>query len=144
MQAFEINSKPLTHAEMDFLTAQINEDAKAAGVLVEAYPFSFAVRDEEGSVLAGVNGSMVYGVIYTDQLWVHPVYRNKGWGRLMMERVHEVGHAAGCTLATVATLSFQGVRSFYEHLGYCCDFERPGYANGSALLFLKKTLIDHS
>ena len=27
----------------------------------------------------------------------------------------------------VATMSFQGVKAFYEKLGYVVNFERPGY-----------------
>jgi len=60
---------------------------------------------------------------------------------MLMERVHDYGREVGCTLATVATMSFQGVQSFYEKLGYEVDFERKGYANGSSCLFMKKLIL---
>jgi GNAT superfamily N-acetyltransferase len=81
-----------------------------------------------------------YGTIYTDQLWVHPDYRHKGYGRQLMESVHEYGREIGCIIATVATMSFQSAKDFYEHLGYECDFERSGYVSGSSCLFLRKIL----
>lgn len=57
-----------------------------------------------------------------------------------MENVHEYGRKVGCHIGTVLTMSFQDARKFYEHIGYECDLERPGYAKGSSCLFLKKVL----
>lgn len=75
-----------------------------------------------------------------DQLWVAPDYRKLGLGRQLMERVHQLGRAHRCAMATVATMSFLGVQKFYEQLGYVVDFVRAGYANGSSCIFLLKIL----
>lgn len=45
-----------------------------------------------------------------------------------------------CTMATVATMSFQDAAAFYKKLGYEIDFEREGYTKKSRCLFLKKGL----
>ena len=111
-----------------------------ADIEEKAYPFAFFIRDDNNSIIAGCNGSVIYGTIYTDQLWVSQSYRRKGLGRVLMEKVHDYGRKSGCKLATVATMSFQNVQKFYEHLGYECDFERSGYSNGAKCLFLKKKL----
>lgn len=84
--------------------------------------------------------SMIFGSIYTDQLWVHPDYRKSGLGCKLMEAVHDYGHKCGCTMATVATMSFQGAKAFYEKLGYISDFVRYGYIYSSSCNFMKKEL----
>lgn len=127
--------------DIDFLTARINESAKVLGVEEEAYPFSFFIRDDQGNIIAGCNGSVVYGSIYTDQLWVDEAYRGQGLGKQLMQKVHDYGREIGCAMAIVSTMSFQNTRSFYEYLGYVCDFERAGYAHGASCLFLRKSLV---
>ncbi len=126
-----------SHVDIDFLTQQINQETPEFG---SAYPFAFFIRDEHHQIIAGCNGSVIFGVIYTDQLWVHPDYRKQGYARKLMESVHDYGREVGCTMATVQTMNFQNARQFYEKLGYICDFEQPGYAKSSRCLFLKKSI----
>ncbi|MBA8666790.1 GNAT family N-acetyltransferase [Holosporaceae bacterium 'Namur'] len=126
--------------DIDFLTRKINEEANKYGISEEAYQFAFFIRENGEKIIAGCNGSVIYGAIYTDQLWVDPEYRNKGLGRMLMKRVHSYGGEVGCNLATVTTLSFQAASSFYEKLGYKRDFERAGYSYNSKCIFLKKKL----
>jgi GNAT superfamily N-acetyltransferase len=125
------------HEDIDFLTQKINQETPDVGT---AYPFAFFIRNNPGEIIAGCNGSVIFGAIYTDQLWVHPNHRNQGVGRQLMEKVHQYGREIGCVMATVASMSFQNARKFYEHLGYQCDFERPGYAKNASCIFLKKIL----
>jgi GNAT superfamily N-acetyltransferase len=98
------------------------------------------VRDENNQIIAGCNGSVIFGSIYTDQLWVHPDYRKKGLGQKLMEAAHDYGRKSGCLIATVATMNFQGAKTFYEKLGYVVDFKRLGYVQNSCCLFMKKEL----
>ena len=123
--------------DIDFLTQKINEETLEHG---SAFPFAFFKRDENNQIIAGCNGSVIYGSIYTDQLWVDPKYRKQGLAQELMEQVHDLGRQSGCLMATVVTMSFQGAQAFYEKLGYICDFERLGYVKGSRCLFLKKKL----
>ncbi len=120
--------------DIDFLTEKINDETPEYG---NAYPFAIFVRDKE--IIAGCNGSIIYGTIYTDQLWVHPDYRSRGLGKELMEKVHAYGKQEGCALATVATMSFQAAH-FYQKLGYIEDFARPGYVKNSSCLFFSKSL----
>ena len=123
--------------DIDFLTRSINKETVEFG---DAYPFAFFVRNKEGDIIAGCNGSVMFGAIYTDQLWVHPNYRKQEFGRQLMQSIHEFGKASGCKIATVNTMSFQHACRFYEKLGYVVDFNRSGYARDSSCLFLKKIL----
>lgn len=124
-------------ADIDFLTQRINQETPEFG---EAHPFAFFIRDAKNQIIAGCNGSVIFGSIYTDQLWVHPNHRKNGLGHKLMEAVHDFGRKSGCSMATVATMSFQGAKTFYEKLGYVSDFERPGYTQNSSCHFMRKEL----
>lgn len=123
--------------DINFVTKQINHESSEYG---EACPFAFFIRDDEAHIVAGANGFLIYGTIYTDQLWVNKQYRGKGFARKIMNEVHELGKLKGCKMASVQTMSFQGAQSFYEALGYVQDFRRAGYVNGSSCIFMKKAL----
>jgi len=122
--------------DIDFLTQKINQETPEFG---SAYPFAFFIR-ESNEIIAGCNGSVIFGSIYTDQLWVHPDRRKHGLGHQLMEAVHDYGRRSGCSMATVATMSFQGAKTFYEKLGYVSDFERQGYTENSSCHFMRKEL----
>ena len=132
----EFTSTPATE-DIDFLTQKINQETLEFG---EAHPFAFFIRDEKNQIIAGCNGSSIFGSIYTDQLWVHPNHRKNGLGYKLMEAVETYGRKLGCSMATVATMSFQGALVFYEKLGYVSDFERPGYTQNSSCIFMRKEL----
>lgn len=132
-----IHTKNPSSHDIDFITKQINQETPEYG---NASPFGFFIKENRSLMIAGANGFLIFGSIYTDQLWVHPDHRSKGLGSQLMNAVHEYGRQCKCAMATVATMSFQGARVFYEKLGYTVDFERPGYAQHSSCLFLKRPL----
>ncbi len=132
---FEIVNKPSSN-DLDFLTRKINAEAIGQGA---AYPFAILVRNKEGEIVAGCNGSIIFGSIYTDQLWVDPNLRKRGIGKKLMEAIHDYGTKRGCTISTVATMSFQAP-DFYKKLGYKIDFSREGYSKGASCIFMSKKL----
>lgn len=123
--------------DIDFITQKINEESLEFG---SAYPFAFYIKDEDSKLIAGCNGSVIFGSIYTDQLWVDHKHRKMGLGKQLMDQVHDYGLKMGCTSATVTTMSFQNALSFYENLGYNIDFERAGYSHQSRCIYLKRNL----
>lgn len=136
MKSIEYTRNP-TASDIDFITKQINKETSEYG---EAYPFAFFMRDNDSKIIAGANGFVIYGAIYTDQLWVDKDYRGQGFAKKIMDKVHEFGKLEGCKIATLQTMSFQGAQSFYEKLGYVQDFKRAGYVNGSNCIFMRKSL----
>ncbi len=125
------------HTDVEYLTDKINAETANYG---QAQPFGFFIRDKNNEIIAGANGFVMYGKIYTDQLWVDSAFRNQGLARQLMEKVHELGKVEGCTSATVSTMSFQHAKSFYEKLGYEINFERTGYVNESSCYFMSKSI----
>jgi GNAT superfamily N-acetyltransferase len=136
MNKIEYTKNPTT-SDIDFLTKQINQETSEYG---QATPFAFFMRDERGEIITGANGFVIYGAIYTDQLWVDKGYKGQGFAKKIMDKVHEFGKLEGCKIATVQTMSFQGAQNFYEKLGYVQDFKRTGYVNGSNCIFMRKAL----
>jgi len=124
------------------LTAKINEESKKRQITQEAYPFGIFLRSKDNNeVIGGVNGSIVYGCIYTDQLWVHENHRKQGFGTWLMTKAESLGKENGCQQCSVGTMSFQGAQGFYEKLGYQVEFKRDGYVNGSSMIYLVKSII---
>ncbi|GAB4232781.1 MAG: hypothetical protein Tsb0021_11530 [Chlamydiales bacterium] len=136
MKKIEFNKNPSSD-DIDFLTRKINDETVEFG---SAYPFGIFIRDDDNNLIAGANGFVIYGSIYTDQLWVKKECRGQGYGREIMDKVHEFGKSEGCKIATVQTMDFQNVANFYRKLGYRTDFKRPGYTSGSSCIFMKKDL----
>jgi GNAT superfamily N-acetyltransferase len=126
-----------SHSISDFLTQKINEENTGYST---AYPFAFVMYDDHDEIIAGANGSIIFGAIYTDQLWVHSDYRKVGFGRKLMKHIHAYGKKQGCTMATVNTMSFQKALDFYKKLGYHIDYTRPGYEKGASCVFLQRDL----
>ncbi len=125
------------HTDVEYLTDRINAETSDYG---QARPFGFFIRDKNSKIIAGANGFLMYGKIYTDMLWVDSAFRNQGLARQLMEKVHTLGRSEGCSAATVSTMSFQRAKSFYEKLGYEVDFERIGYVNESTCYFMSKSI----
>lgn len=124
-------------ADINFLTTKINQETPEFG---GAYPFAFFLKKDTGEIIAGCNGLIVFGSIYTDQLWVDPSYHSQGFARYLMEHVHDYGRKIGCTMATLATMSFQGAQGFYEKLGYQAEVKWSGYVKDSICIMLRKYL----
>jgi len=132
---FEIIENP-SEKDFDFLTKKINEEAVGQEPVS---PFAIFCKDDNNAVIAGCNGYLIFGSIYTDQLWVQLEHREKGIGKSLLEQVHEYGRTHGCKIATVMTMSFQAPE-FYLGLGYRIDFFREGHSNGAKGIFLSKAI----
>lgn len=133
-----IHASNPTKEDIDYLTKMINKETLELG---EAYPFAFFIRDERNKIIAGCNGYIVFGCIYTDQLWVDSGYRNQGFAKNLMEKVHKHGSEEGCSMAALCTMSFQNSINFYKKMGYKVDFERQGYTEHASCFFLRKNLL---
>ena len=128
------------HSDVDFLTNKINDETIEYG---QASPFGFFIKDVSQNIIAGANGFIIYGSVYTDQLWVSKKCRKQGIARKIMENVHDYGRNQKCSIATIQTMEFQGAVEFYKKLGYIQDFKRSGYINNCHCIFMKKELIDN-
>jgi ribosomal protein S18 acetylase RimI-like enzyme len=134
MQFTQVNEVSVLEKQLEILIDA--ENPKWSG----GQAFGFKVEDEFGNFIARCNGVVMFGAIYTDQLWVHAQHRNRGVGKKLMDGVHKLGLEKGCFMATVNTMNFQSALSFYKKLGYEIDFERAGYMHAATCCFLRKVL----
>jgi GNAT superfamily N-acetyltransferase len=132
----EITTTP-TNGDIDFLSDKLKEESRGFGPVSN---FGIFVKDDNNKIIAGCNGYILFGGIYTDQLWVDKDYRMSGIGRKIIDKVHSYARENGCKIASVTTMSFQNARGFYEKLGYKVDFERHGYNCDSSMIFLSQIL----
>jgi GNAT superfamily N-acetyltransferase len=95
-------------------------------------PIAVLMRDENGEIVAGVDGHTHWNWLAISHLWVSEGLRGQGYGRKLMFMVEQEAVKRGCTHAHLDTFDFQA-KPFYEKLGYEVfgtleDFP-PGHAN---------------
>lgn len=125
--------------EIETLTHGIAEHAKELRDLTLIKPFGFFYKNTNNTILAGCNGILFYGSMFIDQLWVDKKLRNQGLGTLLMQKAEQFAKDTDCSMITVNTMDWEAL-DFYKKLGFKLDFERSGYAKGSKMYFLRKTL----
>lgn len=99
--------------------------------------FAFFLRDKTNTIQGGCHGSMYYGCLYIDLLWINEALRGAQWGTALMRCAEELGKANGCLFSTVNTMDWEAL-GFYQKLGYAIEYQRSGYLHDSTLYFLKK------
>lgn len=137
---------PSLHLEQDdsityekILYQGISEEAFFAKKLQPISPFSFFIKDENQTVLGGISGSIFYGSLYIDSLWVERSLRNRGWGKKLMNEAERIGRERGARFATLNTMDWEALL-FYQKIGYSIEFIREGYDQNSKMYLLRKTL----
>lgn len=74
-------------------------------------------RDQDGKIIAGMDGTTNRGWLYTKLIWVDKSAQKKGLGSKLIKKAEEIARERGCHGALVDTLSFLAV-DFYKKLGY--------------------------
>jgi len=100
---------------------------------------AYFLRDADGQIVGGVQGSLWGRSTHIDGLWVDEKYRGRGYGAKLMKAIEEYANAHAHPLVYLETASFQAL-PFYEGLGYEVFGELPEITTGHALYFLKKEL----
>lgn len=102
-------------------------------------PFAIFHKNEDGIILAGCNGMLLFGSLYVDQLWVDKQLRHQGIGSSLMKKIEAYARQTSCVMITLNTMDWQAL-PFYQKLGFKIDFERSGYQSDSKMFFLSKYL----
>lgn len=121
------------------LTDGLAEHAKQQKNLAPGEYFAFYLNDENRNITGGCSGSIFYGCLYIDLLWIAESVRSLGYGTKIMKAAEDLGREKGCLFSTVNTMSFEAL-GFYQKLGYHVEFERSGYLKNSTFYFLRKDL----
>jgi ribosomal protein S18 acetylase RimI-like enzyme len=102
--------------------------------------YFFAVYDENKNIIAAISGFDNFGPAEIGGLWVDEKYRNKGYGKLLVNKAEEWAKQKKCKAVTVFTLKDWPACAWYQKLGFIIEYERPGHANNSIGCYLIKKL----
>lgn len=90
-------------------------------------------------VFGGASGTLFYGSLYVDSLWIDKTLRHQGWGKKLMCEAEKIGKENDALFVTLNTMDWEAL-PFYQKLGYSIEFVREGYEKNSKMFMLRKTL----
>lgn len=99
--------------------------------------FAFLSRDSSENLQAGVMGTMSWGWLFIEAVWVSDALRGQGVGRALMAAAERHAREAGCHAVWLDT--FQA-RDFYLALGYEAFGVLEDYPPGQHRTFMRKAL----
>lgn len=99
--------------------------------------FAYLSRDAVGTLQAGVMGTMSWGWLFIEAVWVSDALRGRGVGRALMAAAERHAREAGCHAVWLDT--FQA-RDFYLALGYETFGVLEDYPPGQQRTFMRKVL----
>lgn len=102
-------------------------------------PFLISV-EENGELMAGIQGFTHWGWMFIAHLWVSESARGTGVGKELMERAEKLALERECKKIWLDTFSFQAL-GFYESLGFRKFGELEDYPVGHMRHFLMKSLV---
>jgi GNAT superfamily N-acetyltransferase len=123
-------------ARLDHEIAAFNFDATG---IRDARDFAAAVHDDDGGLLAGVQGWTWGATGWIERLWVRADARHRGLGTRLLSAAESEARARGCGQLALTTHSFQAPE-FYRRHGFEIVGELPDYPNGHTSLLLRKRL----
>lgn len=96
-------------------------------------------RDEAGRIVAGAHGTITWGWLYVERMWVDESLRGKGVGTEVLARLERAALAQGVFRFRVDTASFQAL-DFYLKQGYEVFAQLEDSPPGHTDYFLRKRI----
>ncbi len=125
--------------DIQILCDGISHEAQKKKQLKSVSSFAFFIRDENGKIIGGCNGDILYGQLYVSQLWIDEKLRGQGYGTKLMQLAENHAKQNNCSFVAVNTMNFEAPE-FYKKLGFIIEFERHGFDKDSVFYFLRKDL----
>jgi GNAT superfamily N-acetyltransferase len=120
----------VTDALPEIVIGDSHSDADSAALQAAIHEFNFAatgyrddrglsyfVRDDEGELVAGIEGFTWGGYARIDYFWVHDTLRRRGIGTRLLAAAEQEARERGCLKVVLGTHSFQAP-ALYRSLGY--------------------------
>lgn len=133
------HQKAISKEAETLLFEGISHEAFLTKGMSSLLPFGIFIKDKGENICGGATGSLFYGSLYIDMLWVDKSLRRKGWGAKLMHAAEKMGREHNCTFATLNTMDWEAL-PFYQKLGYEIEFTREGYEKKSKMFLLRKSL----
>ena len=111
----------MTDVHDEAAVAELRERVIAFNIAVTGYDdarsLSCFIRDDDGGLVAGLDGFTWGGYAMIEWLWVAESARRRGLGRQLVAAAEGEAVARGCAVVRVNTHTFQAPE-FYRKLGY--------------------------
>jgi len=129
-----------TEEDLNLLAKGLQSYTEAIAGIEERRSLCFFLRDEQGALLGGVEGSFGnYGWLWVGSLWVSEQLRGKNLGIQLLQAIEDEARNQACTHVYLNSFSFQAV-SFYERHGYTIYGQLEDFPPGHTMSSLKKAL----
>jgi len=97
------------------------------------------VREDDGTIVAGMHGWTWGGTGFVQAIWVHEKLRGRGLGARVLAAAEAEAVRRGCHQMHLDTHGYQAP-GFYRRLGYDVIGELPGWPGDNVRIFLRKRL----
>ena len=144
MKLMDIKIPPVdenpSDADVHFLEDRINQHNVETTKIGDGRIISFLLHDERAQIVAGLYGWTWGGTCEIRYLWVREDFRNRGYGKALIEAAEREAIARGCNQIVLDTHSFQAPL-FYQRLGFEIIASHADYPRGHYKHYLRKQLI---
>ncbi|MDT6922478.1 GNAT family N-acetyltransferase [Pseudomonas atacamensis] len=136
----ELTQNPTEEQRQAILQPLIEyNDAQTGGSKSE--PFALMVKDENGEILGGLYGRMIFRWMFIELLSVPEQGRGQGIGSKLMAQAEALAREKNCYGLWLDTFDFQAPE-FYRKLGFSQFGEIVDYPPGHKRHYFQKRLID--
>lgn len=136
--SIEVSDSP-TAADLEIIGNGLAAFNEADAGPAERRALAVFVRDDEGTIVAGISGYTAWGWLYIQWLWVDESHRGKGLARCMLDAAETEAHERGCHGALIDTFNPNAL-SVYQKAGYVVFGALPDFPIGRTRSFLSKSL----
>ena len=102
-------------------------------------PLAVLVRNEAGTVVAGISGYTAWGWLYVQWLWVSETQRGQGLAGRMLTAAEDEARRRGCHASYIDTFNPIALKT-YERAGYIPFGTLDDFPKGRTRTFLQKPL----
>ena len=136
----ELTQEPTEEQRQAILQPLIEyNDAQTGGSKSE--PFALMVKDQNGEILGGLYGRMIFRWMFIELLSVPEQGRGQGIGSKLMAQAEALAREKNCYGLWLDTFDFQAPE-FYRKLGFSQFGEIVDYPPGHKRHYFQKRLID--
>jgi ribosomal protein S18 acetylase RimI-like enzyme len=135
---FPIEDEP-RREDVALLDERLYEFNAAATGIDDGRWLAIFVRDDAGTIMAGMHGWTWGGTGFVQAIWVHEKLRGHGLGSRVLEAAEAEAARRGCHQMHLDTHGYQAPE-FYRRHGYEVIGELPGWPGNDVRVFLRKRL----
>jgi GNAT superfamily N-acetyltransferase len=138
MSALTVTATP-TPAELEIIGGSLTAFNEADAGPAERMPLAVLVRNDAGTIVAGISGYTAWGWLYVQWLWVHDTQRGHGLAGRMLTAAEDEARKRGCHGSYIDTFNPMALKT-YERAGYVRFGKLDDFPKGRTRTFLQKPL----